>query len=105
MLWSTFEVGIGIIAGSLPALHKLMSSDSNSNTSTKRSPTSIGPFSGCNRTVITSQSVSAAHRAHRGDLSSSWEQLDDIECSTSQNICMKVDSETQQLERLGMSRE
>ncbi|CCT74472.1 related to integral membrane protein PTH11 [Fusarium fujikuroi IMI 58289] len=105
VLWSTLESGIGIIAGSLPSLRKLVSSRFHFDSSTGSSPTHITPFSGTSRAVITSQSVSAGRRTHRGEVGDNWEQLDDVEGASSQKIYVKVDLEMQSLERPETSRE
>ncbi|KAG7405419.1 hypothetical protein ACKAV7_013724 [Fusarium commune] len=105
VLWSTLESGIGIIAGSLPSLRKLVSSRFHFDSSTGSSPAHITPFSGTSRAVITSQSVSAARRTHRGEVGDNWEQLDDVEGTSSQKIYVKVDLEMQSLERPETSRE
>ncbi|KAF5670155.1 integral membrane protein PTH11 [Fusarium circinatum] len=106
VLWSTLESGIGIIAGSLPSLRKLVSSHFHFDSSTGSSPAHITPFSGTSRAVITSQSVSAARRTHRGEVGDNWEQLDDVvEGTSSQKIYVKVDLEMQSLERPETSRE
>ncbi|KAF5595178.1 integral membrane protein PTH11 [Fusarium subglutinans] len=106
VLWSTLESGIGIIAGSLPSLRKLVSSHFHFDSSTGSSPAHITPFSGTSRAVITSQSVSAARRTHRGQVGDNWEQLDDVvEGTSSQKIYVKVDLEMQSLERPETSRE
>ncbi|PCD26476.1 hypothetical protein AU210_012901 [Fusarium oxysporum f. sp. radicis-cucumerinum] len=105
VLWSTLESGIGIIAGCLPSLRKLVSSRFHFDSSTGSSPTHITPFSGTSRAVITSQSVPAARRTHRGEVGDNWEQLDDVEGTSSQKIYVKVDLEMQSLERPETSRE
>ncbi|KAF5962960.1 integral membrane protein PTH11 [Fusarium bulbicola] len=106
VLWSTLESGIGIIAGSLPSLRKLVSSHFHFDSSTGSSPAHITPFSGTSRAVITSQSVSAARRTHRGEVGDNWEQLDDVaEGTSSPKIYVKVDLEMQSLERPETSRE
>lgn len=105
VLWSTLESGIGIIAGSLPSLRKLVSSHFHFDSSTGSSPAHITPFSGTSRAVITSQSVPAARRTHRGEVGDNWEQLDDVEGTSSQKIYVKVDLEMQSLERPETSRE
>ncbi|KAF5605651.1 integral membrane protein PTH11 [Fusarium pseudocircinatum] len=99
VLWSTLESGIGIIAGSLPSLRKLVSSRFHFDSSTGSSPAHITPFSGASRAVITSQSVATARRTHRGEVGDNWEQLDDVEGTSSQKIYVKVDLEMQSLER------
>ncbi|UZP32249.1 hypothetical protein NXS19_000065 [Fusarium pseudograminearum] len=101
---SVFESGIGIIAGSLPSLRKLISSKFHFNTSTGTSPAHVTPFSGTGRAVITSKSVSAVCRNHRGEVGD-WEQLDDTAGPLSQRICFRVDLEMQSLERPETSRE
>ncbi|KAI6764108.1 hypothetical protein HG530_007897 [Fusarium avenaceum] len=105
MLWSTLESGIGIVAGSLPSLRKLVSSRFHFDSSTGSSPAHITPFSGNSRAVITSQSVSAVRRTHRSEIGDNWEQLDDVEGSSSKKIYVKVDLEMQSLERPETSRE
>ncbi|KAF4958351.1 hypothetical protein FGADI_2517 [Fusarium gaditjirri] len=105
ILWSTLESGIGIIAGSLPSLRKLVSSRFHFDSSAGSSPNHITPFSGTSRAVITSQSVSAARRTHRGEVGDNWEQLDDVEGASSKKIYVKVDLEMQSLERPETSRE
>ncbi|KAH7261586.1 hypothetical protein BKA59DRAFT_504639 [Fusarium tricinctum] len=105
VLWSTLESGIGIVAGSLPSLRKLVSSRFHFDSSTKSSPAHITPFSGNSRAVITSQSTSAVRRTHRTELGDNWEQLDDVERSSSKKIYVKVDLEMQSLERPDTSRE
>ncbi|KAF4456202.1 hypothetical protein F53441_1620 [Fusarium austroafricanum] len=99
ILWSTTESGIGIVAGSLPSLRKLVSSRFHFDSSMGSSPAHITPFSGTGRAVITFQSVSAVRRTHRGEGGDNWEQLDDIEGASSQKIYDKVDLEMQSLER------
>ncbi|KAF4338087.1 integral membrane protein PTH11 [Fusarium beomiforme] len=99
VLWSTLESGIGIVAGSLPSLRKLVSSHFHFDSSAGSSPAHITPFSGTSRAVITSQSVSAVRRTHRGEVGDNWEQLDDVEGSSSKKIYVKVDLEMQFLER------
>ncbi|KAF5710641.1 integral membrane protein PTH11 [Fusarium mundagurra] len=101
VLWSTVESGIGIIAGSLPSLRKLISSRFHFNTSTGRSPANITPFSGTNR--ATSQPVLSARGTYRSEVGNKWEQLDDAEGASSQKTY--VDLEMQSLERSDMSRE
>ncbi|XEU97657.1 hypothetical protein FSHL1_002943 [Fusarium sambucinum] len=98
ILWSTLESGIGIVAGSLPALRKLASSRFHFNSSTDSSPAYVSSFSGINRAVITSQAA-PARRSYRGEVGDDWEQLDDIEGTSSQKIHVKVDFEMHTLER------
>ncbi|EXL64396.1 hypothetical protein FOPG_19339 [Fusarium oxysporum f. sp. conglutinans race 2 54008] len=105
ILWSTVESGIGIVAGSLPSLRKLVSSRFHFNSSMGSSPANTTPFTGISRAVITPQSVSAIRRNHRGEGGDNWEQLDDIEGTSSQKIYVKVDLEMQYLERPETSRE
>ncbi|KAF4990339.1 hypothetical protein FDECE_14415 [Fusarium decemcellulare] len=111
ILWSIVECGIGIVAGSLPSLRKLVSGRFHFVTTKGSSPAQATPFSGSQRAVITSNSVSASaiRRPHRGaealglgEGQGDWEQLDDA--STSQKIYVKEDLEMQSLERLGTSR-
>ncbi|KAG5807325.1 hypothetical protein H9Q74_008262 [Fusarium xylarioides] len=87
VLWSTLESGFHF------------------DSSTGSSPAHITPFSGTSRAVITSQSVSAARRTHRGEVGDNWEQLDDVEGTSSQKIYVKVDLGMQSLERPETSRE
>ncbi|KAF5986608.1 integral membrane protein PTH11 [Fusarium coicis] len=105
VLWSTLESGIGIIAGSLPSLRKLVSSHFHFDSSTGSSPAHITPFSGASRAVITSKSVATTRRTHRGEVGDNWEQLDDVEGTSCQKIYVKVDLEMQSLERPETSRE
>ncbi|OBS26252.1 hypothetical protein FPOA_00192 [Fusarium poae] len=97
ILWSTIESGIGIVAGSLPALRKLASSRFHFSSSTDSSPAYPTSFSGINRAVITTQAM-PARRSYRGEVGDNWEQLDDIEGS-SQKIHVKVAFEMHTIER------
>ncbi|KAF4416073.1 hypothetical protein F53441_14569 [Fusarium austroafricanum] len=105
ILWSIAESGIGIVAGSLPSLRKLVSSRFHFDSSTGSSPAYVTPFSGTSRAVITAQSASAIRHTYRGELGDNWEQLDDIEGASSQKIYVKVDVEMHSLERPETSRE
>jgi hypothetical protein len=81
-----------------------MSSGFNFNMSKGSAPASAKPFPRASKLIVTSQSVSAARRAHSGYFNSSWEQLNGIKGSTSQNIPVKIDLEMQCLESLGIYR-
>ncbi|RGP67948.1 hypothetical protein FSPOR_5609 [Fusarium sporotrichioides] len=99
VLWSNLESGIGIVAGSLPSLRKLVSSRFHFDSSTGSAPGYVPSFSGTSRAVITSQAVPAARRSYRGEVGDNWEQLDDLEGVSSQKIHVKVDFEMHTLER------
>ncbi|KAM0546228.1 hypothetical protein ACHAPJ_011014 [Fusarium lateritium] len=108
VVWSIVESGIGIMAGSLPSLRKLVSSRFHFDSSSNNSPAQITPFSGTNRAIITSNSASAPRRPNKagasalGEGEGEWEQLDDA--ASSQKIYVKVDLEMQSLERPTTSR-
>ncbi|KAF4454258.1 hypothetical protein F53441_3259 [Fusarium austroafricanum] len=102
VIWSTVESGIGIVAGSLPSLRKLVSNRFHFDSSTDRTPANTTPFSGTNRAVITSQTATK-RRSQRGEREGDWHQLDD-EGSSSQKIYVKVEMEMQSLERPETSR-
>ncbi|RGP81031.1 hypothetical protein FLONG3_820 [Fusarium longipes] len=104
VIWSIVESGIGIIAGSLPSLRKLVSSRFRFDTSAGSSPAHITPFEGGSRAVITANSAPAIRRSHihRSQTDGEWEQLDDG--SSSQKIYVKVDVEMQSLKRPTTSR-
>ena len=99
VLWSTAESGIGIIAGSLPPLRKLVSSRFHFDTSTGSSPAHVTPFAGTSRAIIISQSVPAARGSYRSKVGNDWEQLDNSQGASSGNIHVKVDLEMHYLER------
>ncbi|RBR26118.1 uncharacterized protein FIESC28_01146 [Fusarium coffeatum] len=105
VLWSTAESGIGIIAGSLPPLRKLVSSRFHFETSTGSSPAHVTPFAGTSRAIIISQSVPAAHGSYRSKVGNNWEQLDNSEGASSGNIHVKVDLEMHYLERPATSQD
>ncbi|CAG7564518.1 unnamed protein product [Fusarium equiseti] len=105
VLWSTAESGIGIIAGSLPPLRKLVSSRFHFDSSTGSSPAQVTPFAGTSRAIIISQSVSGARGTRRSKVGNDWEQLDNSESASSRNIHVKVDLELQYLERPATSQE
>ncbi|KAM0193397.1 hypothetical protein ACHAPI_007712 [Fusarium lateritium] len=97
VLWSLVESGIGIIAGSLPSLRKLVSRRWHFNPSTGSSPTHITPYTGTNRVVITANTATAGRRTHEDEGVGDWEQLDDS--ASTKKIYVKVDLEMQTLER------
>ncbi|KAM5354602.1 hypothetical protein ACJ41O_001249 [Fusarium nematophilum] len=106
-LWSIFESGTGIIAGSLPSLRSLVKNWVNFDSSVGQSPAQITPFIGTNRATITSKVGTAIgpQRSHMGIMSNAtgardWEQLDDA--SSSHKIYVNVDVEMQSLERPAM---
>ncbi|KAL4731772.1 hypothetical protein ACLX1H_000757 [Fusarium chlamydosporum] len=100
VVWSVVESGIGIVAGCLPSLRKLVSNRFHFDTSTGSSPAHITPFAGDNRVVVTASSAPAIRRSHihRGQVGGDWEQLDDGSTSV-QKIYVKVDLEMHSLER------
>ncbi|KAJ4258191.1 hypothetical protein NW762_008337 [Fusarium torreyae] len=108
VIWSIVESGIGIVAGSLPSLRKLVSNRFHFDNSTGNSPAQITPFAGTNRAIITSNSASASRRPNKagasalGEGEGDWVPLDDT--SSSQKIYVKVDLEMQSLERPTTSR-
>ena len=108
VVWSIVESGIGIMAGSLPSLRKLVSSRFHFDSSSNNSPAQITPFSGTNRAIITSNSAPAPRKPNKagasalGEGEGEWEQLDDA--ASSQKIYVKVDLEMQSLERPATSR-
>ncbi|RGP63177.1 hypothetical protein FSPOR_8759 [Fusarium sporotrichioides] len=105
VIWSIVESGIGIVAGSLPSLHKLVSHRFHVDTATGNSPVQVTPFSGTNRAIITSDTASAARsRFNRGagitglgEGEGDWEQLDGG--GSSGKIYVKIDMEMQSLDR------
>ncbi|KAK6715427.1 hypothetical protein SNK04_006369 [Fusarium graminearum] len=99
VIWSTVESGIGIVAGSLPSLRKLVSNRFHFDTSTGGTPAHSTPFSGGSRAVITANSVPATRLSHihRGQAEGEWEQLDDG--SSSKRIYVQVHLEMHTLER------
>ncbi|KAM0336969.1 hypothetical protein ACHAPQ_003555 [Fusarium lateritium] len=97
VLWSLVESGIGIIAGSLPSLRKLVSRRWHFNPSTGSSPTHITPYTGTNRAVITTNTATVGRRTHEDEGVGDWEQLDDS--ASTKKIYVKVDLEMQTLER------
>jgi hypothetical protein len=99
VIWSVVESGIGIVAGSLPSLRKLVSNRFHFDSSKGSSPSHITPFSGENRAVITASSAPAIRRTHdhRVQAGRDWEELDDG--SSSKNIYVQVHLEMQTMER------
>ncbi|CAJ0542945.1 Ff.00g003320.m01.CDS01 [Fusarium sp. VM40] len=97
VLWSLVESGIGIIAGSLPSLRKLVSRRWHFNPSAGSSPTHNTPYTGTNRVVITANTTTAGRRTREDGGVGEWEQLDDS--ASTKKIYVKVDLEMQTLER------
>ncbi|KAG5660146.1 hypothetical protein KAF25_003668 [Fusarium avenaceum] len=97
VLWSLIESGIGIIAGSLPSLRKLVSRRWHFNPSAGSSPAHITPYSGPNRVVITANTAAAGRRTREDEVAGEWGQLDDS--ASTKNIYVKVDLEMRTLER------
>ncbi|CAJ0555007.1 Ff.00g135200.m01.CDS01 [Fusarium sp. VM40] len=110
VIWSIVESGIGIVAGSLPSLRKLVSQRYHFDSTTGNSPVQVTPFSGTNQAIITSHTSSALRsRPNRGAGATGlgggegdWEQLDGSE--SSKRIYVKVDLEMQSLDRPTTSR-
>ncbi|KAF5020649.1 hypothetical protein F66182_7326 [Fusarium sp. NRRL 66182] len=102
-LWSIFESGIGIIAGSLPSLRRLVKSWVNFDSSHGRSSSNVTPFTGAAKSTVTSKvGVSSSARRHKSIMANvksdrDWEPLDDA--SSSRKIYVTVDMEMQSLER------
>ncbi|KAH6993574.1 hypothetical protein EDB82DRAFT_566878 [Fusarium venenatum] len=99
VIWSIVESGIGIVAGSLPSLRKLVSNHFHFDSSKGSAPSHRTPFAGESRAVITTNSAPAIRRshAHRSQTEREWEQLDDG--SSSKNIYVQVHLEMQTMER------
>ncbi|KAF5572547.1 hypothetical protein FPANT_13004 [Fusarium pseudoanthophilum] len=102
-LWSVFESGAGIIAGSLPSLRRLLKNWVHFDSSHDQSLGQTGPFTGQGTSTVTGKATaSSTGRRNKGLLTSSkaegpWEQLDDA--SSSRKIYVTVDMEMQSLER------
>ncbi|CAG9998286.1 unnamed protein product, partial [Clonostachys byssicola] len=75
-LWSVFESGTGIIAGSLPSLRRLLKNWVNFDSSGGHSSSNVTPYAGALRSTVTNRD---------------WEQLDDA--SSSRKIYVTVDME------------
>ncbi|KAF4983784.1 hypothetical protein FZEAL_868 [Fusarium zealandicum] len=98
VLWSVFESGTGLIAGSLPSLRRLLKNWVNFD-STHHAPTHPTPFTGTGRGTMISKAgkgVTTAMGTNRD-----WELMDDA--SSSRKIYVQVDVEMQSLERAGTS--
>ncbi|KAM5361834.1 hypothetical protein ACJZ2D_012864 [Fusarium nematophilum] len=102
-LWSIFESGTGIIAGSLPSLRRLLKNWVNFDSTNGQSPAQITPFTGTNKATVTSKvGTGTGPRRFNPGMSTAaaerdWERLDDA--SSSHKIYVKVDVEMQSLER------
>ncbi|KAG9499498.1 hypothetical protein J7337_007954 [Fusarium musae] len=102
-LWSVFESGAGIIAGSLPSLRRLLKNWVHFDSSHDQSLGQTGPFTGQATSIVTGKATaSSTGRRNKSLLTSSkaegpWEQLDDA--SSSRKIYVTVDMEMQSLER------
>ncbi|KAF5002029.1 hypothetical protein FGRMN_640 [Fusarium graminum] len=96
VIWSLVESGIGIVAGSLPSLRKIVSRRWHFGASTSSSPSQIAPYAGNSRAVITTNTA-ASPRRKKDDGDGEWEQLDDD--SSNKKIYVKVDLEMHSLER------
>ncbi|KAJ3521555.1 hypothetical protein NM208_g8988 [Fusarium decemcellulare] len=101
-LWSVFESGTGIIAGSLPSLRRLLKNWINFDSTGGHSSNHMTPNGGTGRNVMPSASTGIPSRLHKGVVSNvtanrNWEPLDDAE--SSHKIYVKVDMEMQSLER------
>lgn len=104
VLWSIFELGTGIIAGSLPSLRRLLKSWVSFDSTHGNSPGQGTPY---NDTRGASRKTNTVVLSGRRDLQNSvvsnitadrgWEQLDDS--SSSRQIYVKVDLEMRSLER------
>ncbi|KAL6352269.1 hypothetical protein LRP88_14475 [Fusarium phalaenopsidis] len=101
-LWSVFESGTGIIAGSLPSLRRLLKNWVNFDSSHGHSSSNVTPFTGAGKSTVTSKVGVSTGRRHKGIIPNvksdrDWEQLDDA--SSSRKIYVTVDMEMQSLER------
>ncbi|KAF4985670.1 hypothetical protein FDECE_16401 [Fusarium decemcellulare] len=111
-LWSIFETGIGIVAGSLPSLRRLLKNWVNFDSSHGQSSGAhMTPYAGSNAIGVTSKigttgrfqrSRMATATASGGeDGNGNWERLDDD--SSKRRIYVTVDMEMQTMERTGTS--
>ncbi|EEU35870.1 uncharacterized protein NECHADRAFT_34927 [Fusarium vanettenii 77-13-4] len=101
-LWSVFESGTGIIAGSLPSLRRLLKNWVNFDSSHGHSSSNVTPFTGAGKSTVTSKVGVSTGRRHKSIIPNvksdrDWEQLDDA--SSSRKIIVTVDMEMQSLER------
>ncbi|RSL68601.1 hypothetical protein CEP54_002706 [Fusarium duplospermum] len=104
VLWSVFESGTGIIAGSLPSLRQLVKNWITFDTTNANSPPQITPYTDTRRASMRTNTRALAGRQHlHNSVISSitadrdWEQLDDN--SSRDKIFVKVDVEMRSLER------
>ncbi|KAF5697606.1 integral membrane protein PTH11 [Fusarium mundagurra] len=106
-IWSVFESGTGIIAGSLPSLRRLLKKWVHFDSSHRKSSAPITPFTGPGVLTVTNKAAaSSIGRRHIGLMPTSksereWEQLDDA--SSSRQIYMRDDIEMLSLEQLPTS--
>ncbi|KAJ3534690.1 hypothetical protein NM208_g7436 [Fusarium decemcellulare] len=111
-LWSIFETGIGIVAGSLPSLRRLLKNWVNFDSSNGQSSgPHMTPYAGSNAIGVTSKigttgrfrgSRMATATASGGeDGNGNWTRLDDD--SSKRRIYVTVDMEMQTMERTGTS--
>ncbi|KAM5349447.1 hypothetical protein ACJ41O_005952 [Fusarium nematophilum] len=103
-VWSVFESGTGIIAGSLPSLRRLLKNWINFDSTNGHSSSQMTPYAGTSRAAVTSKAVTGtgSRRMHKGIVTDvaagrEWEHLDDA--SSSRKIYVQVDMEMQSLER------
>ncbi|KAJ4251053.1 hypothetical protein NW762_011704 [Fusarium torreyae] len=98
-LWSVFEGGIGIIAGSLPSLRRLLKTWVNFDSSHGHSSSHNTPFTRAGVSTVTSKATAGRHKNMMPTVKSNrdWEELDDA--SSSRKIYVTVDMEMQSLER------
>lgn len=103
-LWSVFESGTGIIAGSLPSLRRPLKNWVNFDSSGGHSSSNVTPYAGALRSTVTSKAgASSTGRGHKSIVSHvktsdrDWEQLDDA--SSSRKIYVTVDMEMHSVER------
>ncbi|UPL03040.1 hypothetical protein LCI18_013974 [Fusarium solani-melongenae] len=111
-LWSVFETGIGIIAGSLPSLRRLLKTWINLDLSNGHSSGHVAPYAGPGALGVTSNigTTSRSQRFQRsimgtnavgGGDDGNWEQLDDD--SSKRRIYVTVDMEMQTMQRTATS--
>ncbi|KAI8725634.1 hypothetical protein NCS52_00135000 [Fusarium sp. LHS14.1] len=104
VLWSVFESGTGVIAGSLPSLRQLVKNWVTFDTTNGHSPAQVTPYSDTRRASMrtNTRALTGRQHMHNSVISSivadrDWEQLDDN--SSSHKIFVKVDLEMSSLER------
>ncbi|KAF5001316.1 hypothetical protein FDECE_11000 [Fusarium decemcellulare] len=104
VLWSVFESGTAIIAGSLPSLRRLVKNWISFDSNNEGSPAQITPYNGPSRGTVTNMvgPTSGSRGRHKTMVSDvaadgDWEPLDDA--SSSHKIYVKVDMEMQSLDR------